>query len=146
MGTAVPGVGVAAPPPTASSWNTPRQLSPRPTSPAAAGVGMGTRGEDRGCRTTGKPHPVQRQIKHPLLLSASHDEFGLSLVSPSTGNVFAKEEAAVKPPYAWDAQGAGCPGAGSCLAEHPWSCCVGVRCRLLCVPAPREAAAPHSSP
>lgn len=46
----------------------------------------------------GKPHPVRRWIKRPLLLPAPHDEFGSSLVSPSAGNVFAKEEVAVKPP------------------------------------------------
>lgn len=38
---------------------------------------------------------------------------------PSSDNAFAKEAAAVNPPQMWGAQGGVCPGAGSCLAEHP---------------------------
>lgn len=62
---------------------------------------------------------MQRQIKHLLLLSVPCHEFGLPLFPPSSDNVFAKEAAAVNPPQMWGAQGGGCPGAGSCLAEHP---------------------------
>lgn len=57
MSTSALGFGVAAPS-AASPPHTPRQLASQQTCPAAAGVGTGTCGEGRLCRTMGKPHPL----------------------------------------------------------------------------------------
>lgn len=58
---------------------------------------------------------------------------------PSSDNVFAKEAAAVNPPQVWGAQGAGCPGAGSYLAEHPQAAVQVGQCHLLLGPPPCQA-------
>lgn len=54
--------------------------------------------------------------QHPVMNLDFH------VFPPSSGNVFAKEAAAVNPLQVRGAQGAGCPGAGSCLAVSSGSC------------------------